>query len=197
MELIPVKYCVTIEIRNSKLNLVIIKPPRLLSNLGGSLQDTLSARYPLGARGRDKFLASVLSANVERKPSGMKQSRGRWIFESISVVAILLLAVISLWPSRTSQQTVRVDHGRMIYTGGVLNHKFAGQGTLKVQGQGTYVGHFKNGRFTGSGEYIAPSGWRIKDDFGNGVLRGSVQLREGRRTYTDKILKDGQLEYAH
>ena len=37
MELIPVKYCVTIEIRNSKLNLVIIKPPRLLSNLGGSL----------------------------------------------------------------------------------------------------------------------------------------------------------------
>lgn len=80
---------------------------------------------------------------------------------------------------------------------GVLNHKFAGQGTLKVQGQGTYVGHFKNGRFTGSGEYIAPSGWRIKDDFGNGVLRGSVQLREGRRTYTDKILKDGQLEYAH
>ena len=38
MELIPVKYCVTIEIRNSKLNLVIIKPPRLLSNLGGSLQ---------------------------------------------------------------------------------------------------------------------------------------------------------------
>jgi hypothetical protein len=38
MELIPVKYCVTIEIRNSKLNLVIVKPPRLLSNLGGSLQ---------------------------------------------------------------------------------------------------------------------------------------------------------------
>nr|WP_278763501.1 PTS glucose transporter subunit IIA [Liquorilactobacillus nagelii] len=41
MELIPVKYCVTIEIRNSKLNLVIVKPPRLLSNLGGSLQEIL------------------------------------------------------------------------------------------------------------------------------------------------------------
>ena len=34
------------EIRNSKLNLVIIKPPRLLSNLGGSLhQSKYTSRF--------------------------------------------------------------------------------------------------------------------------------------------------------
>ncbi|GAK47514.1 hypothetical protein LOSG293_070530, partial [Secundilactobacillus oryzae JCM 18671] len=41
-----VKYCVTIEIRNSKLNLVIIKPPRLLSNLGGSLHSASLYTWP-------------------------------------------------------------------------------------------------------------------------------------------------------
>lgn len=62
MELIPVKYCVTIEIRNSKLNLVIIKPPRLLSNLGGSLHPSPFAFISPSLRSQDNELIIYWSA---------------------------------------------------------------------------------------------------------------------------------------
>ena len=67
MELIPVKYCVTIEIRNSKLNLVIVKPPRLLSNLGGSLQ----------VLNREPFLVYQFLLHIRRLiPSNLIHYRG-------------------------------------------------------------------------------------------------------------------------
>ena len=76
----------------------------------------------------------------------MWTNRSRPIFEIITIIGIITFAVISLTPSTTKQQSVQLDHGRISYNGAVLKHKFDGQGTLQVNKQGRYVGHFTNGR---------------------------------------------------
>uniref|UniRef100_UPI00189EE465 hypothetical protein n=1 Tax=Lactiplantibacillus plantarum TaxID=1590 RepID=UPI00189EE465 len=113
----------------------------------------------------------------------MWTNRSRPIFEIITIIGIITFAVISLTPSTTKQQSVQLDHGRISYNGAVLKHKFDGQGTLEVNKQGRYVGHFTNGRFEGPGEFIAPNGWCLQGNFSKGALNGVVKLRVGNKTY--------------
>ncbi|EIW14623.1 hypothetical protein N692_10750 [Lactiplantibacillus plantarum EGD-AQ4] len=126
----------------------------------------------------------------------MGKIRSRMIFEIITIVGIIAFAVISLMPATTEKQSLRLDHGRMSYNGAVFKHKFDGRGTLQVQKQGRYVGHFDNGRFEGPGEFIAPSGWRLQGNFDKGELSGVVKLHIGNKTYAQKITADGKLENA-
>lgn len=127
----------------------------------------------------------------------MKKINSRMVFEIIMIIGILIFAVISLMPSATKRKSVRLDHGRMNYSGAMLNHKFDGHGTLHIQKEGNYVGNFANGRFEGSGEFTGPSGWRLQGDFSKGELNGVVKLQVGNKTYAKKITEDGKLENAN
>lgn len=127
----------------------------------------------------------------------MKKIDNRMVFEIIMIMSILIFAVISLMPSATKSKRAQLDHGRMNYSGAMLNHKFDGHGTLRVQKEGYYVGDFANGRFEGPGEFTAPSGWRLQGDFSKSELNGVVKLQVGNKTYTKKITEDGKLENAN
>ncbi|CAM3139786.1 hypothetical protein [Leuconostoc rapi] len=127
----------------------------------------------------------------------MEKINSRMVFEIITIIGILIFAVISLIPSVVKHKSVQLDHGRMTYSGAMVNHKFNGHGTLQVQKKGTYIGNFANGRFAGSGEFIALNGWRLQGDFSQSKLNGVVKLHVGNKTYAKKMTEDGKLENAN
>ncbi|CAH0417626.1 hypothetical protein [Periweissella ghanensis] len=127
----------------------------------------------------------------------MQKSKGRLLTEIGTVIGIVVLGFISLTPAKSQNTTMKLDHGNLVYTGAVINHKFAGQGKLTVQSQGQYVGNFTDGRFQGLGTFTATKGWQMQSDFQNGQLVDQVKLHVGNKTYDQKILADGTLKNAH
>lgn len=129
--------------------------------------------------------------------SRMKLIRGRALFECLSLIGILTLAVVSLAPPVQRSQHVKLDHERLTYTGYMNKNKFAGTGTLEMHGGDQYVGQFKDGRFNGTGQFISHSKWQLQGQFVNGDLTGPIKLRVGNKTYTKNIAKDGTLTDAN
>ncbi|MFB9768727.1 hypothetical protein [Lactiplantibacillus modestisalitolerans] len=118
----------------------------------------------------------------------MTTNRGRIGFEIGSILLIILFAVISLRPVVNERQTVQLDKGRLNYTGRVEKHKFAGQGTLKLDNQDQYQGAFEAGRFNGQGTFTSHAGWQLKAKFVDGEPQGKVTLRDGKQTYFGSTL---------
>lgn len=105
----------------------------------------------------------------------------RHSLEVITILIVLGCAIYSLWPGYAGQAQVKLDHSQISYQGRVNKQKFNGQGTLKIAGQGTYVGHFSDGRFDGPGQ------------FKNGTISGNGKMLDAKQQVIGKY-KNGVLQ---
>lgn len=121
----------------------------------------------------------------------------RRILEVVTIIVALLLAFVSLMPTKAKYETIKMDHNNLVYTGAVVDNKANGHGTLNIQGQGQYTGNFVDGRFSGIGDFTAKQGWHQQQEFENGQVVNNVKLMVGNKTYIKHISKDGTITNAH
>jgi len=120
----------------------------------------------------------------------VRKSRKRLFFEVAITIIILILAIISLRPLTQAHQKTQLDHANSTYVGNVLKAHFGSKNTLKFKNKNRYIGHFKDGRFEGKGQFVSHAGWKLKGTFKNGEPTGKVQLRIDNKTNTHKLPKN-------
>ena len=146
-------------------------------------------RTPLSAR---------KSIRVEKRPRNQADpepeqrhsrpvSAGRRRLELVSVVAILVLAVLSIvLVNRPSQKTLVFGDNQVTYTGTTIQGKMNGQGKMTFENGDTYEGEFVDGYFQGTGTYTSKDGWTYEGQFVQGQADG-----QGRLTTQDNIVYEG------
>ena len=146
-------------------------------------------RTPLSAR---------KSIRVEKRPRNQADpepeqrhsrpvSAGRRKLELVSVVAILVLAVLSIvLVNRPSQKTLVFGDNQVTYTGTTIQGKMNGQGKMTFENGDTYEGEFVDGYFQGTGTYTSKDGWTYEGQFVKGQADG-----QGRLTTQDNIVYEG------
>ena len=146
-------------------------------------------RTPLSAR---------KSIRVEKRPRNQADpepeqrhsrpvSAGRRRLELVSVVAILVLAVLSIvLVNRPSQKTLVFGDNQVTYTGTTIQGKMNGQGKMTFENGDTYEGEFVDGYFQGTGTYTSKDGWTYEGQFVKGQADG-----QGRLTTQDNIVYEG------
>ena len=114
-------------------------------------------------------------------------SAGRRKLELVSVVAILVLAVLSIvLVNRPSQKTLVFGDNQVTYTGTTIQGKMNGQGKMTFENGDTYEGEFVDGYFQGTGTYTSVDGWTYEGQFVKGQADG-----QGRLTTQDNIVYEG------
>ena len=114
-------------------------------------------------------------------------SAGRRKLELVSVVAILVLAVLSIvLVNRPSQKTLVFGNNQVTYTGTTIQGKMNGQGKMTFENGDTYEGEFVDGYFQGTGTYTSKDGWTYEGQFVKGQADG-----QGKLTTHDSIVYDG------
>jgi len=114
-------------------------------------------------------------------------SAGRRKLELVSVVAILVLAVLSIvLVNRPSQKTLVFGDNQVTYTGTTIQGKMNGQGKMTFENGDTYEGEFVDGYFQGTGTYTSKDGWTYEGQFVKGQADG-----QGRLTTQDNIVYEG------
>lgn len=114
-------------------------------------------------------------------------SAGRRRLELVSVVAILVLAVLSIvLVNRPSQKTLVFGDNQVTYTGTTIQGKMNGQGKMTFENGDTYEGEFVDGYFQGTGTYTSKDGWTYEGQFVKGQADG-----QGRLTTQDNIVYEG------
>ena len=114
-------------------------------------------------------------------------SAGRKKLELISVVAILLLAVLSIvLVNRPSTKTLVFGNNQVTYTGTTIQGKMNGQGKMTFENGDTYEGEFVDGYFQGQGTYTSKDGWTYEGQFVKGQADG-----QGKLTTQDNIVYEG------
>ena len=114
-------------------------------------------------------------------------SAGRRKLELVSVVAILMLAVLSIvLVNRPSQKTLVFGDNQVTYTGTTIQGKMNGQGKMTFENGDTYEGEFVDGYFQGTGTYTSVDGWTYEGQFVKGQADG-----QGRLTTQDNIVYEG------
>lgn len=114
-------------------------------------------------------------------------SAGRRRLELVSVVAILVLAVLSIvLVNRPSQKTLVFGNNQVTYTGTTIQGKMNGQGKMTFENGDTYEGEFVDGYFQGTGTYTSKDGWTYEGQFVKGQADG-----QGRLTTQDNIVYEG------
>ena len=122
----------------------------------------------------------------EQRPS-RPVSAGRRKLELVSVVAILVLAVLSIvLVNRPSQKTLVFGDNQVTYTGTTIQGKMNGQGKMTFENGDTYEGEFVDGYFQGMGTYTSKDGWTYEGQFVKGQADG-----QGRLTTQDNIVYEG------
>lgn len=122
----------------------------------------------------------------EQRPS-RPVSAGRRKLELVSVVAILVLAVLSIvLVNRPSQKTLVFGDNQVTYTGTTIQGKMNGQGKMTFENGDTYEGEFVDGYFQGTGTYTSKDGWTYEGQFVKGQADG-----QGRLTTQDNIVYEG------
>ena len=122
----------------------------------------------------------------EQRPS-RPVSAGRRKLELVSVVAILVLAVLSIvLVNRPSQKTLVFGDNQVTYTGTTIQGKMNGQGKMTFENGDTYEGEFVDGYFQGTGTYTSVDGWAYEGQFVKGQADG-----QGRLTTQDNIVYEG------
>ena len=122
----------------------------------------------------------------EQRPS-RPVSAGRRKLELVSVVAILVLAVLSIvLVNRPSQKTLVFGDNQVTYTGTTIQGKMNGQGKMTFENGDTYEGEFVDGYFQGTGTYTSVDGWTYEGQFVKGQADG-----QGRLTTQDNIVYEG------
>ena len=146
-------------------------------------------RTPLSAR---------KSIRVEKRPRNQADpepeqrhsrpvSAGRRRLELVSVVAILVLAVLSIvLVNRPSQKTLVFGDNQVTYTGTTIQGKMNGQGKMTFENGDTYEGEFVDGYFQGTGTYTSKDGWTYEGQFVKGQADG-----QGKLTTQDNIVYEG------
>ena len=114
-------------------------------------------------------------------------SAGRRKLELVSVVAILVLAALSIvLVNRPSQKTLVFGDNQVTYTGTTIQGKMNGQGKMTFENGDTYEGEFVDGYFQGTGTYTSKDGWTYEGQFVKGQADG-----QGRLTTQDNIVYEG------
>lgn len=114
-------------------------------------------------------------------------SAGRRKLELVSVVAILVLAVLSIvLVNRPSQKTLVFGDNQVTYTGTTIQGKMNGQGKMTFENGDTYEGEFVDGYFQGTGTYTSVDGWVYEGQFVKGQADG-----QGKLTTQDSIVYEG------
>lgn len=114
-------------------------------------------------------------------------SAGRRRLELVSVVAILVLAVLSIvLVNRPSQKTLVFGNNQVTYTGTTIQGKMNGQGKMTFENGDTYEGEFVDGYFQGTGTYTSVDGWTYEGQFVKGQADG-----QGKLTTQDNIVYEG------
>ena len=114
-------------------------------------------------------------------------SAGRRKLELVSVVAILMLAVLSIvLVNRPSQKTLVFGDNQVTYTGTTIQGKMNGQGKMTFENGDTYEGEFVDGYFQGTGTYTSKDGWMYEGQFVQGQADG-----QGKLTTQDNIVYEG------
>lgn len=112
---------------------------------------------------------------------------GRRRLELVSVVAILVLAVLSIvLVNRPSQKTLVFGDNQVTYTGTTIQGKMNGQGKMTFENGDTYEGEFVDGYFQGTGTYTSKDGWTYEGQFVKGQADG-----QGKLTTQDSIVYEG------
>ena len=140
-------------------------------------------------------LSARKSIRVEKRPRNQADpepeqrhsrpvSAGRRKLELVSVVAILVLAVLSIvLVNRPSQKTLVFGDNQVTYTGTTIQGKMNGQGKMTFENGDTYEGEFVDGYFQGTGTYTSKDGWTYEGQFVKGQADG-----QGRRHHTKTTL---------
>ena len=143
-------------------------------------------------------LSARKSIRVEKRPRNQADpepdqrhsrpvSAGRRKLELVSVVAILVLAVLSIvLVNRPSQKTLVFGDNQVTYTGTTIQGKMDGQGKMTFENGDTYEGEFVDGYFQGTGTYTSVDGWVYEGQFVKGQADG-----QGRLTTQDNIVYEG------
>ena len=143
-------------------------------------------------------LSARKSIRVEKRPRNQADpepeqrhsrpvSAGRRKLELVSVVAILVLAVLSIvLVNRPSQKTLVFGDNQVTYTGTTIQGKMNGQGKMTFENGDTYEGEFVDGYFQGTGTYTSVDGWTYEGQFVKGQADG-----QGRLTTQDNIVYEG------
>ena len=114
-------------------------------------------------------------------------SAGRRKLELVSVVAILVLAALSIvLVNRPSQKTLVFGDNQVTYTGTTIQGKMNGQGKMTFENGDTYEGEFVDGYFQGMGTYTSKDGWTYEGQFVKGQADG-----QGKLTTQDNIVYEG------
>ena len=143
-------------------------------------------------------LSARKSIRVEKRPRNQADpepeqrhsrpvSAGRRKLELVSVVAILVLAVLSIvLVNRPSQKTLVFGDNQVTYTGTTIQGKMNGQGKMTFENGDTYEGEFVDGYFQGTGTYTSKDGWTYEGQFVKGLADG-----QGKLTTQDNIVYEG------
>lgn len=122
----------------------------------------------------------------EQRPS-RPVSASRKRLELVSVVAILVLAVLSIvLVNRPSTKTLVFGNNQVTYTGTTIQGKMNGQGKMTFENGDTYEGEFVDGYFQGTGTYTSKDGWTYEGQFVKGLADG-----QGKLTTQDNIVYEG------
>ena len=143
-------------------------------------------------------LSARKSIRVEKRPRNQADpepeqrhsrpvSAGRRKLELVSVVAILVLAVLSIvLVNRPSQKTLVFGDNQVTYTGTTIQGKMNGQGKMTFENGDAYEGEFVDGYFQGTGTYTSVDGWTYEGQFVKGQADG-----QGKLTTQDNIVYEG------
>lgn len=143
----------------------------------------LSARKSIRVEKRHRNQADPEPEQRHSRPV----SAGRRKLELVSVVAILVLAVLSIvLVNRPSQKTLVFGDNQVTYTGTTIQGKMNGQGKMTFENGDTYEGEFVDGYFQGTGTYTSVDGWTYEGQFVKGQADG-----QGKLTTQDSIVYEG------
>ena len=142
-------------------------------------------------------LSARKSIRVEKRPRNQADpepeqrhsrpvSAGRRKLELVSVVAILVLAVLSIVLVNRPSETLVFGDNQVTYTGTTIQGKMNGQGKMTFENGDTYEGEFVDGYFQGTGTYTSKDGWTYEGQFVKGQADG-----QGRLTTQDNIVYEG------
>ncbi|WP_205015365.1 hypothetical protein [Streptococcus porcinus] len=97
--------------------------------------------------------------------------------EIITVIILVVCGLSVFALHHRAKVALTYDHGRIKYTGYVLNHRMNGKGQLTYGNGDIYSGEFRDGQFDGLGTYKASSGWSYSGHFKNGQADGKGILK--------------------
>ena len=162
------------------------------------VDNTQSKVAPEKKRRQKTPLSSRKNIRVEKRPRNQVDpepeqrhsrpvSAGRRKLELVSVVAILVLAVLSIvLVNRPSTKTLVFGDNQVTYTGTTIQGKMNGQGKMTFENGDTYEGEFVDGYFQGTGTYTSKDGWTYEGQFVKGQADG-----QGKLTTQDNIVYEG------